>query len=423
LAAGKRLGPEKPQIEKRIARSYGQQNTLHRVARTETAALPGNTDKGESFEEFSRRAAEAQQAGNAGVAIEDYQKALKVRPEWVEGRWNLAMLCYSTARYPEAIASLKIFVEQKPSFGTAWAVMGLSEFETRDYANALVHLERGEELGFGGSVESVRIARLRLAALLNQDGQFERAMQTLAPETASNHLDKQVPFVLGMALLRIKLLPEEVEPAKHSLTETAGEIAALLQNSKYDLAFPSFELLLKEYPATPFLHYAYGTALLALSRYDEAEKRIREELKISPQSELPYLGLASLALKRRQPAEALPLAERAAQISADSAEAHYLWGRASLDLGQNETAIRELEAASRLSPGSPEVHFNLAKAYARAKLTDQAEQERAIFRRLNALREQQRSQSGNQAYGAHNAANAAPVRSEADKPTPQRPEH
>jgi tetratricopeptide (TPR) repeat protein len=257
--------------------------------------------------------------------------------------------------------------------------------------------------------------------LLNQNAQFERATQTLASETASNSLDKQVRFTLGLALLRIPLFPEQVEPAKSALIDTAGEIAALLQNSKYDLAFPKFELLLKEYPATPFLHYAYGTALLALSRYDDAEKQIREELKVSPQSELPYLQLASLALKRHQPAEALPLAQRAAALAPDSTEAHYLWGRASLELGQEEVAIRELETASKLFPGSPEVHFNLARAYGRAKLPEKAEQERAIFTRLNELAEQQRSRSGNQAYGAHNAPDSVPPRTDVKNPAPQRP--
>jgi tetratricopeptide (TPR) repeat protein len=421
LAAAEKLAPEKFQPEKRIVQLYAQQNVLNNSRDSQASAVQKNGPGAGRFEEFSRRAAEAQQSGNTVVAMEDYQEALRLRPNWDDGRWNLAMLFFSTARYPQAISALRDFVERKPTFGTAWAVMGLSEFETRDYKNALIHLERGEELGFGGSAESVRIARFHLAALLNQDGQFERAMLALAPEMASRVLDKQVQFALGMTLLRMRLLPEQLEPAKNVLVETAGEIAALLQNSKYDLAFPKFELLLTEYPATPFLHYAYGTALLALSRYDEAEKQIRQEMKISPQSELPYLRLASLALKRRQPAEALPLAQRAAQIAPDSAEAHYLWGRASLELGREETAIRELEAACRLSPASPEVHFNLAKAYARAKLPEKAEQERAVFTRLNALAEQQRSHSGNQAYGAHNAADAAPARAEGDRAAAQHP--
>jgi len=225
-----------------------------------------------------------------------------------------------------------------------------------------------------------------------------------------------------MALLRMPLLPEQVEDSKRSLLQTAGEIAVLLQGSKYDEAFTKFEVLLRENRATPFLHYAFGTALAALSKYDEAETQFRQELKISPASELPYLRLASLELKKHQPAEALAFAQRAVQISTSSGEAHYLLGRASFDLGQEEVAVRELETASKLAPGSPEVHFNLAKAYAKAKLADKAEQERAIFARLNALAEEQRTHFSNHAYsGAQNSAEFAPARSEAERTT--KPEH
>ena len=421
LEAAEKMPAEKFVREERIMRLYALRRDTSSLedSRKATTSTSNSTA---SFEELSREAAESEKSGNAELAIQSYKRALRVRPDWEEGRWNLAMLCYSAAQYPEAVEELKNYLARNPNFGTAWAVMGLSEFETGDYKNALIHLERGEELGFGGAPESVRFARYHLALLLNQDGQFERAMQVLAPETASGAPAKEVQIVLGLALLRMPLMATQVDPAKGSLVESAGEIAVMLQRSNYDLGFPKFEMLLKEYSGTPFLHYAYGTALMALSEYDEAEKQMREEMKISPNSELPYVRLASMALKRHQPAEALPLAQRAVQLAANSAEGHYLLGRASFELGKEEDAIRELEVASRLEPGSPEVHFNLAKAYARAKLTDKAEQERATFMRLNALAEQRRSQSGNQAYGAHNATDYTPPRPDAEKPAaPQRP--
>jgi tetratricopeptide (TPR) repeat protein len=279
--------------------------------------------------------------------------------------------------------------------------MGLSEFETKDYNNALIHLERGQGLGLGGSAESVQLAKLRLASLLNRNSEFDRAAELLAPGAGPEPHAQEIKFALGMALLRIPLLPDEVKVSSE-LVRGAGDIAALLQESKYDDAFPKFQILLQRYPTTPFLHYAYGTALAALSQYDDAEAQFRQELTISPASELPYIGLASIGLKTHRPADALPSAQRAVQLAPDSAEAHYQLGRSCLELGQEEKAVQELETARRLAPGSPEVHFNLAKAYARANLPEKAEQERAVFARLNALAEQQRSQRGSQSYsGSH----------------------
>jgi tetratricopeptide (TPR) repeat protein len=319
-----------------------------------------------------------------------------------EERWNLAMAAYSAKRYADAIAALNIYVGRNPNNGTAWAVMGLSEYAIKDYNNALIHLQRGQDLGMGGGAESVQLARLRLATLLNRNGEFDRAAELLAPEAGSGAYAAEIQFVLGLALLRIPVLPDEVEASKIDLVRAAGEIATLLHGSKYDEAFPKFESLLRQYPATPFLHYTYGTALAALSQYDDAESQFRQELPISPASELPYAGLASIALKTRRPADALPSAQRAVQLAPDSAEAHYLLGRSFLELGQVEKAVQELEIARRLAPDTPAVHFNLAKAYAKANLPEKAEQERVTFARLNALAEQQRSQHGNQSYsGSH----------------------
>ena len=408
LRAAETLIPEEPVRDARIVQMYAHHTD---AVSPETAhAAPNPTDSSSSssssstsgFDEFSRQAAASQAAGNGDDAIRNYQQALRLRPEWDEGQWNLAMLFYTTGNYPETIAALKACLARQPNNGTAWAVMGLSEFEIKDYNNALIHLQRGQDLGLGGNAESVQLARYRLATLLDRNADFDRATDLLAAEIGRAPRAREIQFVLGMALLRIPLLPEQVETSKDGLVRSAGEIAALLQDSKYDEAFPKFQTLLRQYPATPFLHYAYGTALAVFSQYDEAETQLHQELLTSPNSGVTYARLASIALKTRHPADALPSAQRAVQLEPESAEAHYLLGRSFLELGQQEKAMQELVTASRMAPGSPEVHFNLAKAYARANLPEKAEQERATFARLNALAELQRSQHGSQSYsGSH----------------------
>jgi tetratricopeptide (TPR) repeat protein len=423
LAIAEKLAPEKSRPEERIALLYSNHAEARSKENEQVTAQPASDQGSNIFEELSRRAAAAQAAGNADQAMQNYQRALQLRPDWDDGRWKLAMLHYSAGHYPEAISELKSWVERQPNFGSAWAVMGLCEFEMKDYKNALIHLQRAEELGFGGSPGAAGLARYHLAVLENRNGQFESAMGTLLPGALSATVAKEIQIALGMALLRMPLLPDQLGPSQSTLVQSAGEIAALLLNSKYDQAYPKFQALLKEYPSVPFLHYAYGTALAALSQFDEAETQLRAELQVSPQNELPYIRLASVALKRHRPEEALPSAQRAVQLAPDSYESHYVLGRACLELGQDEQAVLELERASNLAPGSPEVHFNLAKAYAKAKLPEKAEQERATFVRLNALAEQQRSRSQNQAYaGSHDAVELAPARIEIEKAAaPQQP--
>ncbi len=324
--------------------------------------------------------------------------------------WREAMVEYTSNHFPEAIAALKTWLQGKPNDGTAWAVLGLSEFEMKDYDNALIHLQRGRELGFGGTTESVQKANYRLAMLLNRNAQFERASALEASTTmTTGPLAKEVQFVMGMTLLRIALFPEQVVEEERSIIEKAGVTAGLLQSSQYEQAFANFQAMLEQAPNMPFLHYAYGTALIAISRFEEAETEMQAELRISPKSELPYVRLASIALRQRRPADVLAPAQEALKLAPGSAEAHYLLGRAELEMGHIENAVRELEAASKISPKSAEIHFNLAKAYARAKLSEKAEGERAIFKELNEAAELQRSHTGNQAYEGPREANVLPT--------------
>jgi predicted Zn-dependent protease len=83
------------------------------------------------------------------------------------------------------------------------------------------------------------------------------------------------------------------------------------------------------------------------------------------------------------------------QLDPEAAGGHELLGRSLLEVGKTEAAIKELEIASRLAPNYAEVHFNLARAYTKARMPAEAERERAIFARLNAAEEQEKTSQGN----------------------------
>jgi tetratricopeptide (TPR) repeat protein len=374
------------------------------------AASPEN-----NFAALAEKAATAQTAGQIDDAVSYYQRALALRPEWEEGWRNLGTLYYTSARYADAVAALKNSVAIDPHNGNAWALLGLSEFEIKEYKNSRIHLERGRAIGFAGNAAALQQARYHLAILLNRSGDFDHATDLLSAETASGPLDEQVKFALGMALLRIPQLPDELDRSKDSLVRLAGETAVLLFESKYDQAFSKFQQMLKMNSSMPYLHYAYGCALASISRYDEADKQLVEETKITPGNALPFLRRSAIALQLRQAERAAQLSQQSMQLAPESAEAHYLLGRSWLELGKTQDAVKELDTASKLAPNSPEIHFSLARAYAKAGQPDAADQERAAFERLNALVQTQQTRVGSQAYGASQNQNGI----RADLPQPQ----
>jgi tetratricopeptide (TPR) repeat protein len=353
-----------------------------------------------SFDDLARKAREARDAGNIADAIRYYQQALPLHPNWQEGWRDLSFIYFGSARYSDAIEPLKHVVGLRPDFGTAWALLGLSEYETKDYKNALIHLEKAQGLGIQESSEAIRIAQYHLGVLLNLNGEFDRAVELLSVGHPEAPLAAQWNVALGMGLLRVPRLPEDVPPVEQNLYASAGQAASFLADSKYDNAFAILDKLLKDYPNTPFLHYAYGAALASLSQYDEAEAQLKEETRISPSSALPYIRLAFIDLKTYRANDALADAQKAVRLAPESPEAHYVLGRALVGTGDTAQAIQELTTANQMMPNSPEIHYHLARAYSKAKQPDKADQERETFARLNAIAEHERSMRGSQAYGA-----------------------
>ncbi|MGD0832769.1 MAG: tetratricopeptide repeat protein [Terracidiphilus sp.] len=299
-------------------------------------------------------------------------------------RWDQALLEFTQGQYASARDDFKNSLAVKPDNGNGWALLGICEYELKDYDNAFIHLDRSAKLGVAAKPEYLFLARYTYGILLIHAARFDEAADVLATATgASGPLADKVQFALGLALLRRAEFPEAVSPAEAALIPAAGQIAELLEKSDYDKAFPQFKTLLEKYPLAPFLHYAYGTALVALSNFDQAAAQMQAETVISPRSELPCASLASIALRQHDAPTALTWAQKALAIAPDSVDAHYLLGRASLESGDLGAAIRELELAAKLSPASPEIHFNLAKAYARNKQPEKAQQERDIFSALN----------------------------------------
>jgi tetratricopeptide (TPR) repeat protein len=311
--------------------------------------------------------------------------------------WTAAMQNYSAGRYAETVAALKSWVEHNPTDGTAWAVMGLSEFALKDYDNARIHLQRGIGLGLKGSEESVQLATDNLALLLIHNGEFDAATTLLTPLAGHPPLASQIQLALGLALLRIPSLPDDLDGPHRDLAQSAGAIVELLLASRYSEAFPLFQKLIAAHPATSWLHYAYGNALDSLSQYDDAKAQMRAELKLSPHSALPWIGLASIDVRQHLPADALKAAQTAVTMAPGSAEAHYELGRAWLESGDAQKAIAELERANGIKPGNPEIHFVLARAYAKADLPEKAAAERAAFMQLEEMANQKK-QSADQGH-------------------------
>jgi predicted Zn-dependent protease len=151
-----------------------------------------------------------------------------------------------------------------------------------------------------------------------------------------------------------------------------------------DAARTALDELILRYPKTPHAHYARGVFLLTEDA-DRALEDFRRELEVSPSHVPARLQIAFEFIKRGEPVRARPPAEEAARLAPEHFATRLAVGQVLLELNEIDAAVPELEKASALAPRSPQTHFLLARAYARAGRDADAARERAEFTRLDQI--------------------------------------
>jgi tetratricopeptide (TPR) repeat protein len=348
------------------------------------------------FERLAQAAAAAREANRLEAAIDLYLQALRLRPAWQEGRWYLATLYYELDRYEEGRDAFHRVVERDPSNSPAWALLGLCEFRLREYDRALEHVERGRTLGFAGNEELAWVARYHAAILLTRSGKFEAAYEILAGFARSQRETPQVLEAVGLMNLRMPLLPSELQPERREMVLVAGRAGFYQAARRPREAHAAYQELAARYPKEANVHYARGVFLLA-ENPDAALAEFRHEVEISPAHVPARLQIAFECLKRNDVECGLPHAREAVRLAPRDFAARNALGRLLLESGDVAGAIRELEAGAEIAPTSPEMHFALSRAYARAGRKREAEKARVEFQRLDKLRRTQRE--GAQAVG------------------------
>jgi tetratricopeptide (TPR) repeat protein len=334
-----------------------------------------------AFDQAVKAGDEARQAGRLSEAYDDYVKALQLRPTWAEGWWNIGAILYDGDRYAEARDAFRNFVALDPKRGAAWGMLGLCEFQTKEYERAVVSLQRGRALGFPNNQEIEQVVRYHTSLLYIRFEQFEIAFEILSEFIQTGNDSPKVTEAFGLAMLRMPYLPAEIPPDKRDQILLAGRAGFLMAARRTDEARTAFATLLARYNDAPNVHYAYGVFLMNQDA-DAALKEFRRELEISPAHYPAMVQMAFEYLKRGDYDTALPLAEKGVQLAPKMYAARNVLGRLLLDMGQNDRAVKELEEGVRLAPTSPEMHFALARAYTRVGRQADAARERELFKQL-----------------------------------------
>ena len=103
-----------------------------------------------------------------------------------------------------------------------FALLGLCEFETKEYDKSLNHIYQARRLGLGDDPQIRRVVLFHEMLLLTRLQQYESAMQVLVNVVKDGGAGASVIEAAGLAGLRRPILPEDLPPGDKDLVERAG---------------------------------------------------------------------------------------------------------------------------------------------------------------------------------------------------------
>ena len=335
-----------------------------------------------SFDQISQAAQQARDANRDDEAIGLFREGLKLRPEWDEGLWYLATLLYEKEHFDEARDLLRRFVVQNAKFGPGWALLGMSEFQTREYGRALEHLQRSLSFGLGDRKRLADSVFYHVAILHTRFEQFHDSLELLWQMRGAGQAEDLLEEPAGLAALGYALLPKEIPAPRRELARLAGAgTFALLDQRRAD-ADKLFLKMVTQYPEEPGVHYQYGT-LLINDKPEAGVEELQKEIRLSPSHVPARLRLAEYYIALSKPDLARPFLDGVIRLEPNNASGHMLLGEMLAGAGDAPGAIRELELARNQAPQRVRIRWALMRAYNAAGRREDAMRERAEIEKLS----------------------------------------
>ena len=317
------------------------------------------------FDLIAHQAEAARAESRVPDAIRLYREATRLRPSWADGWWYLGSLFYDQDRFAEADTAFQHLTADPKYRGSAHAFLGLCEYETGHYDDALAQFRAWAGAGWAGTPELHDVGYYHFALLLTRNGEFIESLALLTEMTQRLGDNPEIAEAMGLASLRITDLPEKYSPELRERIWLAGKAALYAQQNPAQFArADEFAARLEaRYPNQPEIHAFRATLYEFEKKPADAGREYREELKISPNHVPALIALISIDLQEGDTVEGIAVARKAISIEPGNAAAHHLLGRNLFADGDLAGAAAELEIAKRLAPNSPSVRFHLAMVY------------------------------------------------------------
>lgn len=351
--------------------------------------------------------------GRTAESLNAFQKALEIRPDFVQALEGAAQLEYNAGR-PDARVLLERLVVLSPREPTAHAMLGALAFKRSDCESAVTHFKQSWEVIYGRPEalteygdclfqtrrpqEAIpvfkRITELQpsdwhapydLAVVQFRAGQNEEAIQTLRPlvEGPNPNLDalnliaaayeanRQTPLAVAALQQGIKLAPRDMNNYLDLATIS-------LDHGSFQVGVDVLNAGIQTIPDSAALYLERGVLFVQMLKYDLAASDFEMASKLSPQQNVSTVALGISLLQHNEPSQSLQVVRARLQKSPNDPILNYLLAEILLRKGvQPHTPEfgEALSAARRSIQDKPDfvlAHDVLSELYLRADMIGEA---------------------------------------------------
>ncbi len=334
-------------------------------------------------QQLFQEAAEAQQHGDAALAVRKYQELLRLHPEVIGAHANLGLVLVSLARFDEAVAQFRAAVALAPGDRSLRTNLAMAYYQKGDLPNAIREFS---------SLLKEAPGDIQTATLLGncyvREGHPAQAVSLLTPLAASHPDDVSLQLTLGWALVRAGRTKEGLERIDQLAQQTnsaeayMGAATAQLRLEALDQARRNVDAALRLNPHLPGLHTLSGMIAADFGDYVGAEAAFEKELEANPNDFQAQLHLGSVLYSQRKLDAAREHLERALEIAPASSQALYDLALVERAQGHMEAAVKDLEKVVGTDPQWLEPHVELAALYYRLNRPQDGAKEKQIVDRL-----------------------------------------
>ena len=241
------------------------------------------------------------------------------------------------------------------------------------------------------------VALLGLARLRQSEGRLAEATNLLAGCLHDPHTSRSAHALLAMLEQALGNTPAAALAARTSTTLPADvawpdpwwietltwrvgrkslleDATVLIERAEWTAAQATLEQITREYPEEGEVWYLMGWAFNQQRRSAEAERALREHLRLSPQSPKGHAQLAVSLLSQRRHAEAVEVLQTGLKLKPTWRELHSNLGYACVQLNRDEEAIGHFRNAQALDPNYPPTYTALAELLGRRGRHEEARQ-------------------------------------------------